>query len=124
MHHTALIVDDHEGVRTALKRLLETHDYEVLTAANGADALTVLADCRVDVILLDLCMPVMDGIMFRERQLADSLVSRIPVVVISDVVGASDVTSSMGLEHAPKSNSERLVETVARVCLAGARERD
>ena len=57
MHHTVLIVDDHEGVRTALRRLLETHDYEVLTAANGADALTVLADCRVDVILLDLCMP-------------------------------------------------------------------
>ena len=94
MHYTALIVDDHEGVRTALKRLLETHDYEVLTAANGADALAVLAGCRVDVILLDLCMPVMDGILFRERQLADSLVARIPVVVISDVVGASDFTSS------------------------------
>ena len=124
MRHTALIIDDHEGVRTALKRLFETHDYEVLTAANGADALTVLAACRVDVILLDLCMPVMDGIMFRERQLADSLVARIPVVVISDVLGASDFTSSMGLEHAPKSNSERLVDTVARVCLIGAREGD
>jgi len=124
MRHTALIIDDHEGVRTALKRLFETHDYEVLTAANGADALTVLAACRVDVILLDLCMPVMDGIMFRERQLADSLIARIPVVVISDVVGASDFTSSMGLEHASKGDSERLVDTVARVCLAGAHERD
>ena len=124
MHHTVLIVDDHEGVRTALTRLLETYGYAVLTAANGADALTVLADCRVDVILLDLCMPVMDGIMFRERQLADPLVASIPVVVISDVVGASEFTGSMGLEHAPKSNSERLVDTVARVCLAGATERD
>ena len=100
------------------------HTYEVLTAASGADALTLLARCRVDVILLDLCMPVMDGIVFRERQLADPLVAAIPVVVISDVPGASEFSSSTGAEHAPKSNSDRLVDTVGRVCLARERQRD
>ena len=50
---TALIVDDIASVRAALARLLQSHGYEVVTAANGADALLLLSGVCVDVILLD-----------------------------------------------------------------------
>ena len=119
-----LVIDDDRSVRTALKRLLSTHGYEVLTATDGAVGLQLLASFHVDVILLDERMPVMNGKIFRERQLSDPLIADIPVVLISDVPNLNDFTGSMRLEHARKSDSDYLVETVARVCSARAHGRD
>lgn len=61
-----LLVDDHEIVRTGLKMLLETTEtYEVVCQAeNGQEALKCLKSHDVDLILLDLKMPVMDGLTF------------------------------------------------------------
>ena len=59
-----LIVDDHQVVRQGLNLFLSGEaDLEIVgEAANGAEALAVLADRPVDVVLMDLLMPVMDGI--------------------------------------------------------------
>ena len=115
---TALIVDDVLSVRTALKRLFVTEGYDVLTAADGAVALRLLESFRVDVILLDIIMPVMDGQTFRDRQLADPRIADIPVVLISESPNASELAKSMGVEHAPKSDPDALVRRVARACQA------
>lgn len=58
-----LLVDDEELVRSALRRVLEHAGLEVLTAADGAEALEVFDANRdrVDLVILDLDMPVMDG---------------------------------------------------------------
>ncbi|MBK8256172.1 MAG: PAS domain S-box protein [Polyangiaceae bacterium] len=58
-----LIVDDEEAVRTAATRALERYGYRTLTAANGAEAVSVYAQHRSDVavVLTDMTMPVMDG---------------------------------------------------------------
>src|SRR5436305_3768694 len=57
-----LIVDDERPVREALERALRLEGYEVETAADGQEALFALARHGVDGIVLDVLMPVMDGL--------------------------------------------------------------
>ncbi len=56
-----LVVDDEAKIRQCIKEVLELQDYEVTTAASGPDALQQLQRLHVDLILMDLVMPVMDG---------------------------------------------------------------
>ncbi len=58
---TALIVDDSAVIRKVARRILETLDFSVRDAENGAIALTMCAEAMPDVILLDWNMPSMDG---------------------------------------------------------------
>jgi CheY-like chemotaxis protein len=80
-----LVVDDDEGIRDSLTELLEDEGHQVMSAENGADALTKLAAMTPapDLILLDLMMPVKDGFAFRSEQRADERFSAIPVVAMS-----------------------------------------
>jgi CheY-like chemotaxis protein len=81
-----LAVEDDDGARTALARLLSSMGYTVVEASNGQEALTRLAaGPRPDVILLDLLMPVMDGWEFMKRQRRDWRLSTIPTIVVSGV---------------------------------------
>ena len=81
-----LIVDDTPMNRSVLRRIFEPA-YEVLEAENGEDALRVLAENQydIDVILLDLLMPVMDGIEFLSNKKNDPNIEHIPTVVITSV---------------------------------------
>lgn len=56
-----LVVDDEEGVRNLLQRLLSEAGYKVVTAADGEEALYVVSQGEVEVVLLDIKMPVMSG---------------------------------------------------------------
>lgn len=81
-----IIVEDDPDIRTDLAELLKDEGYQVITAANGAEALIQLrATRRPCLILLDLMMPVMSGWDFRVEQLRDPLLARIPVVLLSGV---------------------------------------
>ncbi|WP_410831911.1 HD domain-containing phosphohydrolase [Paraburkholderia sp. SIMBA_030] len=62
-----LLVDDEPGILSALRRLLRTPRYEVLTAESGASALDVLASTKVDLIISDMRMPHMSGAEFLAR---------------------------------------------------------
>ena len=57
-----LVVDDDQDVRESLRRALGYAGYEVATAANGADALQAVARSPVDLIILDVLMPMLDGL--------------------------------------------------------------
>lgn len=57
-----LVVDDEGAIRTALKKFLKDQNYDVSVASNGDEALKVLEEGVVDVALVDLVMPKMDGI--------------------------------------------------------------
>ena len=77
---TVLVVDDEEGLRGVLRRLLQDEGYTVLEAHNGVSALELLADQAgqdVGLVLTDLRMPVMDG-----RQLAAALARLQPTLPI------------------------------------------
>ena len=58
---TVLVVDDDEGVRLVTRASLETHGFRVIEAECGRDALSIFNGHGVDVVLLDIMMPDMDG---------------------------------------------------------------
>ncbi len=62
MKKRVLVVDDEADIRQIIHSLLETDDYEVISAGNGQEALEILeGDVKPDIILLDLMMPSMSG---------------------------------------------------------------
>jgi two-component system, OmpR family, KDP operon response regulator KdpE len=75
-----LIVDDDHQIREALRRGLKARGYEVLSAGNGETALDILSGASVDVVVLDLGLPGIDGhdVIRRLRSFSD-----VPVVVLS-----------------------------------------
>jgi CheY-like chemotaxis protein len=79
-----LLVDDDLPSVDALRELLEYAGHDVLCAENGREALDCLREAGgIDLILLDLMMPVMDGYEFRSEQLEDPDLASIPVVVLT-----------------------------------------
>jgi CheY-like chemotaxis protein len=78
-----LVVDDDPDIRAFVSEFLTEEGYEVRAAANGRDALAILASWRPAVILLDLMMPVMDGWTFLATQQAHPELARISVIVMS-----------------------------------------
>lgn len=74
-----LVVDDQRINRGLLKCIFE-QQYRILEAENGADAFEVLnrESGKVDIILLDLAMPVMDGMEFLKRKQQDAVLAGIP----------------------------------------------
>jgi DNA-binding NtrC family response regulator len=76
-----LIVDDEEGMRRLLGRILTREGYDTTTAANGAEALRLVASERFDLVVTDIKMPEMDGLQLLQeiREYEPSL----PVIVIT-----------------------------------------
>ena len=82
-----LVVDDSPMDRAVLARAVDNLGYSVRTATDGRDAVSVLRrearDRGVDVVLLDLEMPAMDGFQTLRELKGDAILARIPVIVVS-----------------------------------------
>jgi CheY-like chemotaxis protein len=79
-----LIVDDDSETRRAVRAFVEALGFSALVARNGAEALAVLGTHeRPAVIVLDLAMPVMDGVAFRTALLDDPALAEIPVIILT-----------------------------------------
>lgn len=113
-----LVVDDDRDIRETLQELLEQEGYEVETARNGAEALTLARRERPAVILLDLFMPVMDGLEFRRVQTEDPELADIPVVVVSAAAGMEARIGELGVAGYLEKplRIEQLFDTVTRYC--------
>jgi two-component system, cell cycle response regulator DivK len=79
----ALLVDDLFDSRDMYGEMLRYGGYEVLEAANGIDALDVALRRRPDIIIMDLCMPRMDGWEAIRRLKSDERTRSIPVVALT-----------------------------------------
>lgn len=77
---TALVIDDEVQMRRLLRVNLEAHGYRVVEACTGQEGITEAAQCRPDVVLLDLGLPDLDGVRVLQRLREWS---RVPVVVLS-----------------------------------------
>ena len=76
-----MVVDDDKNTRLFLKAVLEAENYTVLTAENGEDALTLMDSNHVDLVVLDIMMPKMDGYEFT-RALRESN-NNLPILMVS-----------------------------------------
>ena len=102
-----LIVDDSSVTRKMVRRAVGLCGLEigsVLEAANGEEALAQLRDHRVDLVLADINMPVMNGMEMVERMSQDPVLSKIPVVIVATPMSEQRV--------------ERLLDIGARAYLA------
>ena len=108
-----LIVEDDFDIRDALMQILEEEGYGVRGAANGQEALELLArEPAPKLILLDLMMPVMNGWQFRAEQLKDPRLAGVPVLVISadpHLQLKAESLGAVGLLKKPISLDELLV---------------
>lgn len=80
-----LVVDDEEGIRSAVVDLLEDEGFAVCTAGNGLEAMDLIADAATPpaLIMLDLMMPIMDGWAFCKLRQGVQALREIPVLVVS-----------------------------------------
>ncbi len=78
-----LVVDDDPDILDAICDILDAEGYRVCRARHGQEALEQVESERPDIILLDLMMPVMDGVAFSQALRKRPAVSDVPIVVIS-----------------------------------------
>src|SRR5260370_39985344 len=84
LNKNVLVVEDHAISRQALMAAAAKAGFNAIPAADGAQALQILrGDTPIDLIILDLLMPVMDGWQFLEIQDHDPTLASIPVLVRS-----------------------------------------
>jgi chemosensory pili system protein ChpA (sensor histidine kinase/response regulator) len=70
-------------VRVKTSRLLEGHDYRVVTAVDGLDAVRQLETCRPDLVITDVDMPGMDGFGLARHLRGNAGTAHIPIVMIT-----------------------------------------
>jgi two-component system, OmpR family, KDP operon response regulator KdpE len=112
-HKLALIVDDDEDIVTLLKFILRREGINVVSAIDGAEALSIAAETQPQVVLLDIMMPGIDGWETLQRL---KQFSEVPVVIISAILHEDAVVRAFELgavDYVKKPFSHK--EIVARI---------
>lgn len=89
---TVLVVDDERSLRDFVRRNLEVRNFEVLTAANGLEGLALFSTEHVDLVIVDLMMPHMNGLEMIRRIRQQSL---LPIVVLSALGDEEDKVQAL-----------------------------
>ena len=116
-----LVVDDSHDMRELIADVLAQEGLEVLVAASGDRALSLMADRRPDLVISDLLMPGMDGFTLRGEMLRRSDLADVPVVVLSAFWQRPSETLDVVDVIAKPLDLDRLLEVV-RHALEGSNE--
>lgn len=90
-----LVVDDEKSLREFVRRNLEARHYKVLTASNGLEALAIFKTEKIDLVILDLMMPHLDGLETTRRIRSES--SDIPIIILTALGEESDKVQAFDL---------------------------
>ncbi len=118
-----LVVDDEGDVRAALKTLLEDDGHSVVELDDGLKVPDIISERGVDLILLDLSMPQVDGFEVLSMLLLDPRSAKIPVIVVSARGRPDDRARAMALgaiEYITKPWGDGEVEFRVRMALSRA----
>jgi two-component system, chemotaxis family, sensor kinase CheA len=85
-----LVVDDSPLTRELISALLEAVGYDILTAADGVEALHLLSHSQVDLVVTDLEMPGLDGLELTRQLKAHEALNRLPVIILTTRGGEED----------------------------------
>ena len=92
---TILIVEDEPSLRTALKNKLEGEGFIVETAKNGLEGIEAVKKSLPDLILLDMIMPVMDGLTMLNNIRAQEASKNVPVILLSNLSDSQELVDAM-----------------------------
>lgn len=98
MAFNVLIVDDSLSMRSVIKKTIRVSGFKVgeyFEAADGKEALKILADAWVDLVLTDINMPNMNGLELIAEMNNDQILSSIPVVMVTTEGSEKSVQKSM-----------------------------
>ena len=109
-----LVVDDESDIRTYLSAVLTEHDYEVVTATDGVEALEVARRERPALICLDLQMPNRTGTEFYKRLVRDPDLGDTPVIVVSGLSGREVAVSKPVAVFDKPIDREEFLEAVEK----------
>lgn len=104
--HTILVVDDAPICREPIAATLRMAGFKALSAGNGKEALFILQQTPVDMILLDVAMPVMDGVATLRKIREDPRYANLPVIMLT---AATD--QKFRLEAAPLRPAEYMLKS-------------
>ncbi len=94
---TVLLCDDELMNRKVASKILEKEGFSVIEAQNGKEALEVLKSTKIDLILMDLMMPIMDGYEATKIIKEDDEFSTIPLIIISALSDKEAITKGLEL---------------------------
>ena len=113
---TILVVEDELPIAEIIAMILEYEGYHVLTARDGRAALACLEQTKVDLVLSDVMMPVMDGVELCRQMAASVAHNSIPVVLMSAVYRFARLDGCECAAFIRKPfELEQLIEAVASV---------
>lgn len=92
--YNILVCDDENDIVSAIKIYLETEGYQVFTAFNGEEALQMVKQEQIDLIVMDVMMPVMDGIKAIRKLREESI---IPVIMLTAKSEDADKVLGLGI---------------------------
>ena len=95
--YTVLIVDDIPVNIILLKTMLARTNVKILTAVNGQEALDLVRSLKPQVVLLDIQMPLMNGLEVLKEIKSDPILKDISVIMVSAYTSAEDIEQSMNL---------------------------
>jgi two-component system, cell cycle response regulator DivK len=95
MSKCILVVEDQEDNRQILRDLLGTAGYQLVEAANGEEALAVVATQRFDLILMDIQLPVMDGYEATRRIRLNPELKSIPIIAVTSYALVGDEAKAL-----------------------------
>ncbi|MFV1962284.1 MAG: response regulator [Acidimicrobiia bacterium] len=118
--YQVLVVDDSVTSRTLEKNILSTAGYDVLAAVNGVEALGLLAKNEVDLAVVDVDMPEMDGLELTRRVRGIEDIDELPIILVTSL--GSEEDKRRGAEAGADAyivkgefDQEELLRTVSRL---------
>ena len=109
---TVLLVEDNEDNQMIYRDMLEHAGYQVITAADGEEGVNAACELHPDLILMDLSMPVIDGVTAMRLLKSDPCTRHIPIIAVTAHAMDSDRRSAMAAgfdAYVPKPATPRAV---------------
>lgn len=125
--YTLLVIEDERDIQKFISRVLELEGYRVLKASNGKSGLNILACNPIDLLLLDLRLPGLDGWQVLKKIRKSREDSQVPVIVITAMAGSEERQKSLRMgvkQHLVKPlSSHRLKKAITAVLSQQSRQR-
>jgi DNA-binding response OmpR family regulator len=114
-----LIIEDEKSLVEAIQTKLEAAGYEIEKAFDGEQGIAKLGEGKIDLILLDILMPVMDGISFLKKIKTEEAYKNIPVIILTNLSDSEKVAQVLELgetSYLIKSDSslDSLIEMIKK----------
>ncbi len=110
-HRTILVVDDHEAHRKLIELVLGAHNYQVVSARDGHEALTYLQSTTPDALILDVTMPHMSGFDVARKLRRVARLKHVPILFVTsqtraDTQQQADEVGAAAVIHKPISGTD------------------